>query len=391
MEHSNYSPSRLSRIINCPGSVGLINDLMLTKTIKAEVSSSYAEHGTMLHTVFERFYSGVNTGRWASGYEELDKNDQFLIRECVDYLEIILASIGHSNIQVFNESRVSMKAWGIPDVWGTSDYRIYDPIKRHIDVIDWKFGSGVPVYAKRNSQLMSYAAGAIGYPSIIQTIILHVVQPAIENFDTWTLTFNQLYEWVHGTLALAINKCTEEDAPLNPGIVQCRWCEGKNHCHARTDAVTDLAIRLFDAQKTLATCPKPEELIKILQEAPLVEKAIKDIVTYIQADMLKGIDYPTLKLVRGRANRKWKDEKEVVKWLSANTKIEDLYTSKIRSPSQFEKEVKTLKKNDQFNALYETPDGKITIANEKDKREAIKIGSKSPVNVFADYKGDPNK
>jgi len=384
MEHSNYSPSRLKRIIECPGSVGLIDSLFIAKAISVGKSSSYAEHGTMLHKVFERFYAGVG-----SGYEELDKDDQFLVRECVDYLEILIASLGHTNFMVKSEVRVDLSDWGIPDVWGTSDYQIIDPIKRHIDVIDWKFGSGVPVYAKRNPQLLSYAAGAIGWPTTLQTVAIHVVQPAIDNFSVWELTVGELYEWVHGTLAIAINKAASETEEFNPGLEQCRWCEAANHCRARIDQAQDYAVRIFEASKTLATCPSPEELTKLIDMAPLVEKAIKSILFYVQTDMLKGRSYPGLKLVQGRSNRKWVDEKKTIEWLSEHTEIDELFSSKLRSPSQIEKEVKSLKKNDDFKKLFEQPPGKITLVGASDSRPEIQSES-TAVDVFKDYQA-PDK
>lgn len=384
MEHSNYSPSRLKRIIECPGSVGLIDSLMLVKAVSVDKPSSYAAHGTMLHKVFERFYASV-----ASGYEELDKDDQFLVRECVDYLEVLIASLGHNNFMVKSETQVSLEPWGIPDVWGTSDYQVIDPIKRHVDVIDWKFGSGVPVYAKENPQLLAYAAGAIGWPTTMQTVRLHIVQPAIENFSTWKISINELYEWVHGTLAVAINKAASETEIFNPGLEQCRWCEASNHCRARIDQAQEYASRIFEASKTLASCPSSEELTKLIDMAPLVQSAIKSILFYVQTDMLKGAKYPDLKLVRGRSNRKWVDEKKAVKWLSEHTEIDDLFSSKLRSPSQMEKELKALKKNDDFKKLYEQPEGKITLVGMSDKRPAIQTEEKA-IDVFADYKA-PDK
>jgi len=379
MDHSNYSPSRLKRIIECPGSVGLIASLALTKAISEDKPSSYAAHGTMLHKVFDRYYSGVE-----SGYDYLDKDDQFLIRECEDFLEILLASKGHTNYMVKSETRIDLSDWGIPDVWGTSDYQVIDPIKRHVDVIDWKFGSGVPVYAKENPQLLAYAAGAIGWPTTIQTVTVHIVQPAIENFSSWELTIEELYEWVHGTLAVAINKAASEIDEFNPGIEQCRWCEAQNHCRTRFDYVQSLATRIFEANAKLAECPTPEELVSLIDQAPMVEKAIKSIILYVQTEMLKGVSFPGVKLVRGRSNRKWIDTKKAVEWLSENTEIDDLFVSKLRSPSQLEKEVKSLKKNDDFKKLYEQPEGKITLVGLSDKRPAIQ-DTTTAVDVFANH------
>jgi hypothetical protein len=378
MKHSIYSPSSLSRIIKCPGSVGLIDDLMITNTITASRPSSYAAHGTMLHDYLERCYNDQAV------FERLNKDDQFLTQECIDYLEILIASLGHKNFMVKSESRIDLDQWGIPDVWGTLDYQVIDPIKQHIDIIDWKFGAGIPVYAEKNPQLLTYAAGALGWPTTIQTITLHIVQPAIENFSTYDLTTSELYDWIHGTLAIAINKCSNGSKEFNSGVEQCRWCEAQNHCKTRIDDVHNIAIELFEANKRLATCPNTNELMWLINNTPLIEQAIKDIRLYIQTDMLKGGIYPDLKLVRGRSNRKWIDESKTIKWLSENTEIEEFYNSKIRSPSQIEKEMGKLKQMDDFKKLYEQLEGKITLVGASDKRPAIQT-SPTTIDVFKDY------
>jgi hypothetical protein len=353
---------------------------MISKTVPKSESSSYAQHGTELHEVTEKSHADK------SFLKGLETDDKFLVTECLDYLEVLCKSKGHTNYLVMSESRVSLSKWGLPDVWGTLDYRVLDPIKRHLDVIDWKFGAGVIVYAKKNPQLLAYAAGAVEWPTTIQSITLHVVQPAIENFSTWDLTTSELYDWVHTVLAPAINKCSDDSTEFNPGIDQCRWCEARNHCRTRFDYAQDGAIEIFSALDKLATCPDPEELTALIKKAPLVEKAIKDIRLYIQNEMLKGVKFPGLKLVQGRSNRAWINEKETVAWLSEFTEIDDFFTSKIRSPSQIEKEVKTLKKNENFKSLFNNPPGKTTLVFEADKRPAIQT-TLSAVDVFKDYQG----
>lgn len=385
MEHSNFSPSRLHRIIKCPGSVELIDSLTITKTIPKETVSTYAAEGTRLHGLTENYFM-----QGSIALKNLEIEDKYLITECIDYLGTVIASKGHQSLDLYSERKVTLENWGIPDVWGTLDYTVIDPIKRHIDIFDWKFGSGVTVYAEENPQLLAYAAGAIKWPTTINSITLHIVQPAIEHFDSWNLTTNDLYEWVHGVLAIAINK-TISCHEFYPGDEQCRFCEAKNHCRARFDFVQDMAVKLFKANETLATCPKPEELIKLLEQAPLVEKTVKDIYNYVQREMEKGIHYPGLKLVYGRSNRAWIDEKETIKWLAENTNIEELYNSKLKSPAMLEKELKALKSNDEFKKLYHNPQGKVTVVSENDKREAIKVSADTTaVDVFKDYQ-DPDK
>jgi len=230
-EHSRCSPSRLSRIIACPGSVELIDNLMITSTIQKSKPSEYAARGTMLHKVMEKYYYGPKVHN-TKALDGLELDDRVLIEDAAEYLDLVYKSIQSFNAK--SEVSVSLESWGIPDVYGTLDYSIIDWVNRHAHIIDWKFGSGVIVYAKENPQLLAYAAGAVKWPTTVQNITLHIVQPAIDHYDTWECSINELYDWVHGTLAIAINECYSSGIDkFVPGVEQCRWCEAKNHCEAR--------------------------------------------------------------------------------------------------------------------------------------------------------------
>ena len=381
-KHSNYGPSRLSRIIACPGSVELIENLMNTSTIQESEPSTYAAKGTLLHKVMEKYYIGPGTYD-VKALDGLEVDDRALILDAAEYLDLVFKSIQHSHLITRSEIFVGLESWGIPDVYGTLDYVIIDFVNCHAHILDWKFGSGVTVYAKENPQLLAYAAGAVKWPTVVQDITIHAVQPAIDHYDAYDYSINELYGWVHGTLAIAINKCHSSGIDkFVPGIEQCRWCEAKNHCEARTTFVQETALKLFSAKEKLATCPTIEDLVKLVEIAPLVESAIKSIRLYLQKELESGHNIPGLKLIRGRANRKWVNENDTITWLAKNTSIEELFKSTLRSPSQFEKEVRTLKKSEGFKKLYETPDGKISMVPESDGRPAIQTNS-GAIDVFS--------
>lgn len=152
MEHSEYSPSRLHRIMECPGSVRLIKANNISGT-----PSQYALQGTKLHEYTHKYLTGDH-----KYIQELDKDEKFLVEECVDYFENVIRSKHTHSIQAHYENVVSLKLWGIPEIWGTSDASIIDLTAMHVDIFDWKFGSGIQVFAKENPQQIAYAAGVIG-------------------------------------------------------------------------------------------------------------------------------------------------------------------------------------------------------------------------------------
>jgi len=385
-EHAVFSPSRLERILACPGSVKLIQALIQNNRIPAkQVPSSYAQRGTKLHKlVHEVNFHGKSI------LKDLDPEDTSQVLDCLEYIDMLLKSIGHSHFTIASELRVNLAEWGLPDIWGTADKVIKDNASLTVHVIDWKFGSGVLVNAEENPQLMAYAAGAIGWPTPYKKVTMHVFQPALDHESLWSIPVNDLYAWVHGVLAVGIGECQKDDPSIIPGETQCRWCEAANHCDMRFTYIQNVAQDIFQAQKLLPKDITPEAIADLIASAPLIEQAIKDLKLFVQNEILRGRPVPGLKLVSGRSNRKWKDEKQATQWLANNTKIEELFKSKLISPSQAEKLYSALKRNEEFQSLWDKAEGKPTLVSEKDPRPAIPTTS-SAIDVFKDYTNGPSK
>jgi hypothetical protein len=378
-KHAFFSPSKLETILECPGSVMLEKALLTSEKLRPEPASEAAEHGTMLHDY-------VRTCLTVSKdcLNELTLADRAHVLDALDYLEILIASLGHKNYELIVEEQVSLKAYGLPEVWGTADIQLLDNVKRRLHIIDWKFGSGIAVYAKENPQLMSYGAGGCA-DKYVEDVRLHVVQPPKENYTQWDISYYDLFQWVHGTLAVVVGKCKAGDVEFFPGETQCRWCPVKNHCDARFAWAQKHAQELFEARKLLPNKITPESIHDLLTKAPLVEQVIKDLKLYVSREIQHGVDFPGYKLVRGRANRKWKSEDEVLKFFDNDEyAVDDLFVSKLISPAQAEKLNKKLKKNEDFQKLYEKPEGKLTLVPQSDPREAADFKTKA-VDIFADY------
>lgn len=373
-QHANYSPSRLTRILGCPASVGYIDSLEL----QPGKPSSYAEEGTRLHHLT---YKGIMQ---PDSLKECVEEDRSIVKECLDYIAALRLSKGHDELVSYAETRVSLAPWGLPEVWGTSDYNLIDTRARHLDVIDWKFGQGIIVYAEDNPQLMAYAAGAAGWPNDLESVTVHVFQPLVDHEDSWDIPMGKLRQWVHGTLATGIIKASSLNAEFCPGTETCRWCEAANFCRPRYELVLDAARKLFAAKELLPDRLDAKDIAKLLSMAPIIDKCIKDLVAHAQNEVQHGRPVPGYKLVRGRSNRKWFDEDKAIKWLAKNTPIEELYVSKAVSPAQAEKKFGALKKSPEFSVLVEKPEGKLTLVSEHDKRQAVE-GPSDPISVFKKY------
>jgi hypothetical protein len=130
-EHAPLAPSAASRWINCPGSIKAISEA------PPELSSSYAEEGTLAHSVFAQC---LLEGRHAASVVD---DPEFIapLQDALDHARRII-----DGRPVLIEQRLPPMP-GIPDLWGTVDVAIFDPDLRLSDVIDLKFGANILVEA----------------------------------------------------------------------------------------------------------------------------------------------------------------------------------------------------------------------------------------------------
>lgn len=387
-DHAECSPSKLERIILCPGSVSLIRHIEKQTEQKLGKPNEYALHGTMLHEIIAHMITDAPGNKEA--FNELDLNDQVLITDALDYLNLVKKKLKIGNTVQMVEARVSLKDWGVPEVWGTNDLSLIDYARQHADVIDWKFGSGVYVNAYQNPQEMAYAAGALCWPTPIKTITLHIVQPAIDNYSTYDMTINELYPWVHTVLAPAVHTATTGTPVLNPGEEQCIWCEVMPWCEAHRKWVQDAGAKAFTIYEQMNVDMSMEAIIEFLEEVPPMSKVVSKIHAFLQAELLAGRQVPGMKLVQGKANRKWKNEEAVIKWLDKNSSIDEMFKSNLISPSQAEKLDRRLKKNEDFGKLYMKPQGKLSMVKESDPRPAFQVKGAAP-DVFKDFVDNPKE
>jgi hypothetical protein len=369
-DHALYSPSRLERILLCPGSV------QAALVSEEEKTSSYAEHGTLLHRATDE---ASDLGLDAISY--ITPEDKELVAECLDYKQGIINSLGHKDYTVSQELKVSLTSWGIPEVYGTLDLGIHDKKARHAHIVDWKFGSGVVVYALWNPQLLSYGAGFIGNPPIADTITVHIVQPAISHYDRWTVTVDKLQDWLKTKLSRAVALAQGKHPPLHPGEEQCRWCPAASRCPARHQQTMDDARRMFEATQNIQLVGN-EEVAELLAIVPRLKDAIKKVQVFAQQELERGRAIPGFKLVEGRNTRAWVDEDDAFNWLSQHGfESDDLFKMTMVSPFQAESKRRALKKDPEFQKLIAVKPGNPTVVPDDHAKPALQP-SNAAIDVF---------
>jgi len=383
--HAKYSPSQLSRIIACPGSVQLSEP-------KPNDSSSYAEEGTFLHSVMEQSLRKSDSDNVKIDQTRpLTKEQLRACEHAADYFMDVYREVAlqPGGAMVDLEVQSSLAYLGQPDCYGTADVRIVS--LGRLDIIDWKFGQGIHVDVQHNPQLKAYALGAFGSkPHLLScsTVRTHVVQPRLDNCWYTEYTSGELLDWFHEVLVPAFNLATMPQPQCFPGEDQCRWCKAKMDCRARYEYASKAATHVFSTFATQTVdAVRPEELAVLLKDAKVLEQYIKDIKQFALNQCIEGVGFPGHKAVLGRTSRHWKDEREALRFLLTKTdegefEFDELYVSKFVTPPQAEKLTKLMKKDPEFQDLYRTVPGKPTLVPETDPREEYAMNATS---AFSNY------
>lgn len=353
MHSSIVGGSTAKRVINCPGSVALVAQM------PPQPSSSYADEGTLLHTIIANC---LTDDLHPDVFLGARHGDVELTHDLID-LKLLPALGALDEISKTMEYAVEQRVdFGkkLPGVFGSADLVGRDG-DRAI-VLDWKFGSGVIVTAEENEQLMFYAAAARrtlpwAFKGV-KEVELVIVQPP--DVRRWTTTLARLDRF-EAELSAAVAAASLPDAPLKDGE-HCRWCAAKPLCPLQTGAVE----RALHQQ--LATLPV-ETISEWLTKADQIEDWVKDLRALAFQLLMEGTDVPGWKLVPKRATRQWsKDERWTAEALQG-LGVEDPFEKKLMSPAAVEKLLKKAKIELPSDMVVALSSGD-TLAPESDPRPA---------------------
>lgn len=355
--HAEYSPSKLSRIIACPGSVSLTRDRV--RFVNEEQSSQYAAEGELMHLYMSQVVQTNDKG------VTLDRKPLLAIPKaeyknaCLEAFDYVYKWAEGSS-KAYVETRVEIKG---SVVSGTADLVIVDNKLKTIHVMDYKFGANVFVSAQDNAQLMAYTLGALDTLNLDTTydIFMHIIQPRMDNLDSVQISYDRLLQWKHEALLPAIANAESEDPSFRPSESACRWCLVKAICKAKFAVVQEAASEVFKMYKATDSRAyiSEDEVAKFYSNAAILKSHIKAVEDYIMAELLRGGKVPGYKIVHGRGNRKWVDEALAAKYICETYGLdpEDIFVTEFRSPAQIEKLDRALKKDKVFQEFIFVPQG----------------------------------
>lgn len=383
MKHSLYSPSGIGRWSMCPGSVAL-------NMRYPHKSSTYADEGTLAHEL------AANTLMSAIQVADFVREPS-IPKEMVDYIQGYVNFVrdkAKGGKLLVEELLDFSKSFDVEGAFGTSDVVILKP--KEIIIIDLKYGMGVPVSAKSNGQLMTYAVGAYEKYSDLydfEKITLIIYQPRIGNISEHTYTVDDLNGFLGNAKIAAKQVKMVLDNPeliesnLVPGEKQCRFCRAYGDCPAARKEVQDKIIVKFDEvpeepkeAKPVAFVAarelNPDALSNALSALPFIRHWCDAVESYALEKLLAGEDVTGFKPVAGRqGNRAWADEAEAEKALkSMRYKIEEMYKLKLISPTDAEKLTKDSPRRwKKLREMIVRKDGSPTYAPVTDPRPALLV------------------
>ena len=389
MSHAKASPSRLARILGCPGSYKPVAEY---EAIRGSQTSTYASEGTLLHEVMEKhlnaWYNSSDEFMELLETPELEQEQRNAIEDCVDWFNNLYRSIDTAEMYAWIEERVHLRFYHdiLKDTHGQADLIIYDVTNNELHVVDWKFGQGVQVDAEGNDQIMAYCAGAVAlirrkYGLTPQKIVGYIVQPRLNHYPSVVLTMLNIQDWIERRAVPRLIIANGDDAPFIPGKKQCQWCPLKL-CRARMNEATAIAREVFLMEERKPNV-ELQEVADFLGQARKLKDIISSMEDLLVRELKVGKEVDGWKMVEGRSNRSWIDPREAEEWLcNQDIDLTEIYETKLKSAPALEKAFKAFKKDEDFQALIYKPAGKATLVNNLDSRPAINF--KNVQQIFAE-------
>ncbi len=417
-KHALISPSACGRIGYCPASV------LLSKDMPNE-SSSYAEEGTAAHRLCEIALLCKFENRQISRAETAERADILLsyghdmedhVRTYVNYVMPLAADALYRAVEVrLPVTPITSE----PDAFGTADCVVIAGDVLHI--VDFKYGAGVKVEAKANAQLAVYALAALevldpdGLLYGVTKVRLHIVQPRMDNVDSWEIERSALEARFAAHIRRAAERALElvahpeelrvgypflpmEGTPVGGDFAEptdniCRFCRAKAVCPILQKITVEALEQDFeDLEADGGKAELPAPVVEQIRSIPVPDTPERLAAAYgwlsvirmwadsVEAAMVSQLtthgESNGYKLVAGRPGpRKWKDAAAAEAELRKALKVDQAYDRKVISPTTAEKLHKSGDIGPKYWArlsnLIGRSDGKPIIVPSTDERPAL--------------------
>lgn len=365
--HSVLGASAADRWMNCTPSA------QLTAGMEDE-TTTFAAEGTAAHALCEwkvRKALKMRAGRRPTSDYWTDEMEEFTD----DYRDFIMDLVGQAKLTCKDpvtliEQHLDFSCY-VPDGFGTGDFLLV--ADKELNVVDFKYGRGVAVYADHNPQMMLYALGALNLFDClydIEQVTMTIFQPRLSSISTWTISAEELYKWAEEVLKPKAELAAKGEGEFISGS-WCRFCKARNTCRARAESFLELAKMEFQPPALLSD----EEVAEVMEKAAELSKWASDVMAYAQAEAIEnGKHWNGYKLVEGRSTRRFIDEKKVEE-AAKGAGYTDIYNKSLITLTAFEKLMGKDTFKEVLGSYVTKPAGKLTLVPVSDKRPEVTVNT----------------
>ena len=368
-KHALLSASSAHRWLKCTPSV------RLEEEIPYEGSSSYAAEGTLAHSIAEwkvdrYLIPGIGTMSFCPEPqdEEMDRCTDMYKDFVEEEYKVLLKET--KDALLLTEQKLEFGEY-VPDGFGTADCVIISD--KTLEVIDFKYGKGVPVSADDNPQLRLYALGAYLRFSVLydfEQVKTVIFQPRLDSVTSECITTEALLEWADSFVKKRAELAYKGLGAFVVGD-HCRFCRAAAICRARAEA----AFNMLDSEEVHTTVPllHDSEIPGILDRIPNAEAWIASIKEYARDKAIReGVKWEGYKLVEARTQRKISDQIGVMAKLEEEGySAEDVTNTKLKGLTELQKVLGKKKFEELLEPYIVKPQGEPTLVPESDKRPEI--------------------
>ena len=372
-EHSKlFSPSASARLLTCPGSAKASEGIPDQESLFA--AEGHDAHALAEIRLCERL--GLQTNEKIEDLTFYNREMEDYISDYVSYVLEKVASIKKDcpDAIVLIEQKVAAVRYD-ESLFGSTDVAII--ADKVLTIIDLKYGRGVLVNAKENTQEMCYGLCAMetfGNLYDIEDINLCIFQPRLSNVSEWSLTVKELYKWADEILKPGIEKIRAGSEEFHPSR-HCVFCKAKPLCKALRDQNLELAKHEFRP----AFLMDDSEIEEVLDKADDFVNWINSVKEFALEDAMKGKKYDHYKLVEGRSNRKYVDETKVINVVKEAGYSP--YEEKLLSVTGMQSRLGKARFEELLGNLVVKPRGKLTLVPREDKRPEVNPASVDFMNL----------
>ena len=364
MAHAVLSASASKRWLSCPPSARLERKF-------PDKAGEAAREGTLAHALAEaqiRHYLGEITDEEEALRIETIRGNALYAPEMdeyvSEYVDLCIEKINEAHGTALVEERLDFSRW-VKHGFGTGDMVILGD--GTLEIVDLKYGKGVPVPAEGNPQMQLYALGAIEQYGCIYDfdhVRMSIFQPRNGGLSTHLISVDDLLVWGEEIKPIA------ELAYAGKGEFQagehCRFCKAAAQCKTLSEYNMEIAKLEFQDADLLTD----EEVSLVLSRVDGLVRYAEKIKVFALNEALKGHKWPGYKVVEGRSNRRITDEAKAVELLRKAGYSDDVIYKpiKMQGITELEKALTKKKFTTLLGSVVEKPPGKPTLVPEEDER-----------------------